>query len=1012
MEQQSLPSNQSNDDAALFGAVFNHITQAALIVNDHGRIYRANDAAVKLLRLSLQDLQNRLLWEAGLEGAKSVWPQILANEHHRGQHTLQFAGGELRSVNCRVKVNVIPNYHLIILDPLPLPDGRFPASPILDDIFPDILNHSAIGMATADLNGRIRRVNQAFCQMLGYTPSELIGRSFETITHAEDVPLEREKANQLRTGQTDNYQLRKRYLHKEGRIVWGLLTLSLITNSDGEPDYFLGQIQDVTPWVEAEEQVRRSEAEYRLLADNASDLITRFRPDGACVYVSPSVKRILGYEPEEFVGFHYLDIIHPDDREKTIDTMQSVDRYGWIDSVQARHRTKDGRYRWLDTTAQLVQDENDQPLELVCISRDVTVRKEMIAALTASERRFRTLYESSPIPTFLWQWEKDEFTLVGMNSAAHNTAAGKGWTFLGRDATHIYPDRPDIRDDLRRCLEAKTVIRRETEYATRSTQRKRRIIFTLSYVSPNQVMMHAEDITTRWQTEQSLRKLSQTVEQSPVSVIITDLDGIIEYVNPHFTQVTGYTEEEALGQNPRLLSSGYQDDGFYRELWETITAGKIWRGEFLNRKKDGSLFWESASISPIKNQNGQITHYVAVKEDITARKRLAERVQQQDKLAALGQLAAGIAHDFNNILAVLMLYTQLWQIEESSIQDRSQLDTVLEQTRRAKELIQQILDFSRRSVLKKQPIDLTLLINKESKLLRRTLPEHITVNFIRNYNATESPLKVHADLTRLQQMLLNLSVNARDAMPVGGELRFTLATHTFSAADTRPLPTMPPGDWIQLTIADNGKGIPEEILSHIFDPFYTTKTPDRGTGLGLAQVYGIVKQHGGYIDVESEVGEGTTFTIYLPRLIEPALGGEDDANGRLVSGAGQCILVVEDNATTRRALEQGLITLGYRVVMAENGHEAMEILEGGETAVDLILSDMVMPHMGGIELLQQLRSHNYNLPVIILSGYPLSADVDELKAKGMTAWLSKPPELEQLAQSIAAHLPSKDNNAS
>jgi PAS domain S-box-containing protein len=620
-------------------------------------------------------------------------------------------------------------------------------------------------------------------------------------------------------------------------------------------------------------------------------------------------------------------------------------------------------------------------------------------------RRFRALYETSPIPTYLWQWQEDDFILVDFNPAASRLARGAAEAFLGRTSAQIYPDRPDLRADLRYCFWKETAVSRETAYFTRGTQENRYIIFSYSYAPPDQVMMHAEDFTQRWQAEEALRKLSRAVEQSPVSVVITDPEGNIEYVNPHFTQVTGYTEAEALGENPNILNAGRQGEAFYKEMWETIAAGRVWRGEFLNRKKDGSLFWESASISPIIDDNGRITHYVAVKEDITTRKRLAEQAQQQERLAALGQLAAGIAHDFNNILAVLLLYTQLWQMQEEPIQDRRQIRTVLDQIRRAKDLIQQILDFSRQSVLKKQRLALTSVIKEEVKLLRRTLPSNITISFSRLPADDETPLLASVDITRLQQLLMNLGINARDAMPDGGALHFTLAPYRLAENDEPPVPSMPPGDWVQLTISDSGIGIAEEALPHIFDPFYTTKTPDKGTGLGLAQVYGIVKQHDGFIKVESEIGAGAAFTIYLPRLDGVTARDNDEETGPLASGADQCILLVEDDEYTRQALEQGLLTLGYRVVVAHNGREAMAKLRAEETAVDLILSDMVMPEMGGVELLHRLREEAYDLPVIILSGYPLTADVSHLKSQGMTDWLSKPLELKQLARTIAAHLP-------
>jgi signal transduction histidine kinase/GAF domain-containing protein len=401
--------------------------------------------------------------------------------------------------------------------------------------------------------------------------------------------------------------------------------------------------------------------------------------------------------------------------------------------------------------------------------------------------------------------------------------------------------------------------------------------------------------------------------------------------------------------------------------------------------------------------------WVLVIRDMTKARDIQQRVQQQERLAAVGQLAAGIAHDFNNIMSTIVLYAQMSsQASDVSPQNRERLATIHQQAKHATKLIQQILDFSRRAVLERQPVDLSPFLKEQVKLLERTLPENIKVTL--SYGRDE--YTVNADPTRIQQVIMNLALNARDAMLAGGKLHIDLARIRVQPGESAPLPEMDVtetaiGEWVQLTVSDTGTGIPPDVLPRVFDPFFTTKAPGQGTGLGLAQVYGIVKQHEGAIDVESQVGTsterpgGTTFTIYLPAL--PAHTAEPLTLElpALARGQGQTILVVEDNASTRQALMDSLELLNYRLLEARHGQEALAILEQHGDGVDLVISDVVMPVMGGIALLHAIRQRGMTVPVVMLTGHPLEDELEGLRAHGLVDWLPKPVSLEQLAEIVA-----------
>ena len=419
-----------------------------------------------------------------------------------------------------------------------------------------------------------------------------------------------------------------------------------------------------------------------------------------------------------------------------------------------------------------------------------------------------------------------------------------------------------------------------------------------------------------------MRKLSQAVEQSPVSIVITDAKGNIEFVNPRFTQVTGYEAGEVLGKNPRVLKSGETPPERYKELWETITAGKVWEGEFHNKKKNGELFWEHAAISPIRDGNGSITHYLGIKEDITERKKLEDQLRQAQKMEAIGQLAGGVAHDFNNILSTITGYASL--LEMSITSDATLRDYVAEiavASERGANLTQSLLAFSRKQEASLAAVDLNDQIRSSHKVLSRLVGEDIDLVL----DLDREDTVVEADAGQLQQVLMNLASNARDAMRNGGTLRIATKNVTIGGDHEERYALEHPGKYAILSMIDTGAGMEQAVRERIFEPFYTTKGVGKGTGLGLSIVYGIVKKHRGSITVDSEPGKGTVFSIYLPRTERSISGrGADEALPQAAAG-NRTILLVEDEETVRRVLRLTLEAYGYRVIEAVDGEDAVRV---------------------------------------------------------------------------------------
>jgi PAS domain S-box-containing protein len=369
------------------------------------------------------------------------------------------------------------------------------------------------------------------------------------------------------------------------------------------------------------------------------------------------------------------------------------------------------------------------------------------------------------------------------------------------------------------------------------------------------------DITSLKQHEKSLRKLSQAVQQSPVSIIITDHEGTIEFANPSFTRMTGYQSQDVVGQNLRRLKSGKMLPALSRHLWQTISSGQAWEGELYNRRKDGSKYWEHASISPIRDANGLITHYLAIKEDITEQKLLQERLLQSQKMETVGQLAGGMAHDFNNILGIIDGYASLLQLQLGQQPDlRKMARHIEEATEKAARLTHGLLAYSRQQIIDLQPHNLSRLVASAKEFIKRIVGTTIKVRLV----AASTDLLVTVDRMQIEQVLYNFASNARDAMPDGGCL--TIATSPVPAGDSF-LSTFGYGrreDFVLMTITDTGSGMDSDIIKKIFDPFFTTKSVGKGTGLGLSMIYGIIRQHNGRIQVTSKPEKGTIFKVYLP----------------------------------------------------------------------------------------------------------------------------------------------------
>ncbi|MGC2193182.1 MAG: ATP-binding protein [Terriglobales bacterium] len=503
----------------------------------------------------------------------------------------------------------------------------------------------------------------------------------------------------------------------------------------------------------------------------------------------------------------------------------------------------------------------------------------------------------------------------------------------------------------------------------------------------------------RREVEDTFRTLYSAVEQSADMVLITDSAGTIEYVNPAFEKLTGYSRPEVIGQTPRILKSGEQGADFYRGLWGKIGAGEIYRGVLVNRKKTGESFVIEKTITPVRNTAGRVTHYISNDRDISERRRLEAALFQAQKMDAIGLLAGGVAHDFNNLLMVISSYAELMQ---DSIGPEHPLhrnvQEILGAARRAADLTRQLLAFGRKQMQSLQVLDLNSMLREISRMLPRLIGEDVELII-----APQKGLdKVKLDPVQLEQVIMNLVANARDAMPTGGKL--TIATQNVELDDAyvQARPVVPPGCYVMLEVTDTGQSIDAEHLPHIFEPFYTTKEQGKGTGLGLATVYGIVKQSGGFIWVYSELGMGTTFKVYFPRVMQRprAATGSDIPAAAVDLRGSETILLVEDEHAVRNPACEFLRQCGYTVIEARDGLHAVDAADKHHGRIDLMVTDVVMPGMSGGQLAELLAEKYSDMKVLFVSGYSEKVVLRHQIPDVQTNFLQKPFTLKSLAAKI------------
>jgi PAS domain S-box-containing protein len=847
-----------------------------------------------------------------------------------------------------------------------------------------------------DRESRFTRVNLALAKKVDLDrPADAVGKTdFDIFTAEHAEQAYRDEQEIISTGQPVVGKEEKE-TWPDGHVTWASTTKMPLRDANGNAIGTFGISRDITERKDAEEALRESEERFRATFEDAGTGMALVDMHGHPIKSNPALQQMLGYSEEELSRMAFSDYTHPDDRDLGWELFSGLvagkrEKY----ETEKRFLKKGGDVVWGLLNVSLVKGRYGRPVWAVGMVQDITERKQAEDALLQSQARLKEALLAAQMGVWEWTAETDTITWdENLYRIAGRDPKLPAPSYEQHQQTYVPESRERLKAAVEKALATGTPFELDLELVRPDGERRWLNAFGEPLRDANgritRLRGTVQDITERKRAEAEHVRLVTAIEQSAEAVMITNTSGEIEYVNPAFSRITGYSREEARGQNPRILKSGNQDPALYQQLWETILQGKVWHGELVNRRKDGSLYHEQMTIAPVRGERGEVTHFIATKQDITARKELEQRFVQAQKMEAVGRLAGGVAHDFNNLLTVINGYAQILT-QRSSPKDprRGLFEEIQMAGERAASLTRQLLAFSRRQVLEPKVLDLSnALVNTET-MLRRLIGEDIELT---------TKLKpglglVKVDPGQIEQVIMNLAVNARDAMPQGG--KFIIETASVEADEdyARTHKPMMPGKYVMMSVGDTGCGMDLATQAHIFEPFFTTKVKGKGTGLGLATVYGIVKQSGGFIWVYSEPGQGATFKIYFPCVEEVAPTAEPAKVRRptkLAKGK-ETILVVEDETGVRSLVCETLKSKGYKTLAAEGAAQALKIAEQYTKPIHLLLTDVVMPLTDGKELATRLSTLHPESKVLYMSGYTDDAVVRHGVSDGGTPLLQKP----------------------
>lgn len=768
---------------------------------------------------------------------------------------------------------------------------------------------------------------------------------------------------------------------RSGKIKPVIITPSI--TFVGEEPIIQCIFHDISNRKVAEEALRKSEENYRDLYDNAPDMYHTLDKNGIIIDCNETEARMLGYNKNELIGRPITHFFSEESQELFQNDFPRLNRKKRLLNLEREYVRKDGSTFPAMLNVFSEYDKDGNFVKAKTISRDITIIKFAESALIDSERKYRDLVNNALVGIFQTTIDGD---ILYVNESLSTILEFESPESMMTENVLTSYKNPAHREILiENLMKRHSVNNFEFELLTKTGNTKN--VLLSASLSSDIISGMMMDITEIKKAEERIAFLAQVLDTSPISVIATDEYGKIIYLNPATNKLYGYKDTELLGKDPVILNANPDAENIQKSILETVSQNKVWTGELLNRKKDGELFYIHDTIYKLNDEKGNFIAYVDFAEDITDRKQLEEQLMQAQKMEAVGQLAGGIAHDFNNILTAIIGYGNLLKTEMRTDNPlTTYVKRMLVSAQRAADLTRSLLAFSRTQIINPRPINLNETIRAMEDLLSRLIGESIDSSII----IKNEDLTVMADSSQIELILLNLATNAMDAMPDGGDL--IIKTERVKA-DNQFIKShgieKPAGSYALISVKDTGQGINEDIKERIFEPFFTTKEVGKGTGLGLSMVYGIVKQHDGYVDISSEPDKGTTFKIYLPLF--PSKVEEEKITVPSIARTGEeTILVAEDDLHVRELVKQLLEIFGYNVIVAKDGKDAIDTFIKHRDKIQLLLLDVIMPKKNGKEVYDEIKKLSPHMKVIFISGY--GADIIHNKGiinEGLD-FLSKP----------------------
>ncbi|MBA1158812.1 hybrid sensor histidine kinase/response regulator [Microvirga mediterraneensis] len=878
-------------------------------------------------------------------------------------------------------------------------------------LFQQVFDQAVVGIELVDSNGRLLDVNAAVCALLGYARDELIGRSFEEIVHPEDQPRVLALAAQLMAREIPSYRIEKRYLRKNGATAWVRVTSSL-AEADPEHPYRLSIVEDIGERKQAEEVQRTSEARLRTVLEAIPIGAILSDADGRVIEANKAYLDLIGRSLDDLrAGRVRWDEITPPEWLAADERAIAEARAHGVSSMYEKEYLRKGER--LPVLLKLASVNNGHTFAVFVL--DLSERKASEAALQARTTEWEALVETAPVA--VWFTHDPDLREVRANRLASELLElplvfGLSDRESGKlSHRRIFQGGLEVALDqvpLRRALQGEEV--RNEEWGGRFEDGRR--VDLLYNASPLRdrsgavvgAIAAAVDITARKHSEAVLQereaRLHSILETVPEALITISEKGVVESFSRSASALFGYQPDEVVGRNiSMLMPSPYREahDSYLERYLRTgekriIGIGRVVSGQ----RKDGSVFPMELAVGEVK-VGGQhmFTGFI---RDLTATQKVEQELRQAQKMEAVGQLTGGIAHDFNNLLTVILGNIEMLEMRLADDRELELVKEVRETAEHGAQLTERLLAFGRRQPLQPKLIDVGDLLGEMTPLLRRTLGETVQVR-----SRSDSDLwQVLVDPSQLQNAILNLAINARDAMPIGGRLTIMAENVELEPDYARMHPEVRAGRYVLVAVTDTGTGMPREIQERAFEPFFTTKEVGAGSGLGLSMVYGFVKQSGGHVTIYSEAGHGTTIRMYLPRAAIPEDVVEAPAPVTPMEGLrgrNETVLLVEDEPRVRRMTAARLQDLGYRVLDAANGPAALALLDL-HPEIDLLFTDMVMPGgMTGTDLAEAVRVRRPEIKVLFTSGY---AELDVVRRGQETEarWLKKPYSTLELARTL------------